>query len=94
MVVTTICFSLTLTFVRYIGTDMPATQAAFIRYLAGAIMLAPFWVPVVRRLLITGKNQTEEAQKIKRKSLGFFILRGAIHSIAVILWFYATMHIQ
>ena len=42
MVVTTICFSLTLTFVRYIGTDMPATQAAFIRYLAGAIMLAPF----------------------------------------------------
>ena len=93
MVVTTICFSLTLTFVRYIGTDMPATQAAFIRYLAGAIMLAPFWVPVVRRLLITGKNQTEEAQKIKRKSLGFFILRGAIHSIAVILWFYATMHI-
>ena len=32
IVLTTICFSLTLTVVRYIGTDMPATQAAFIRY--------------------------------------------------------------
>ena len=63
MVVTTICFSLTLTFVRYIGTDMPATQAAFIRYLLGAIMLAPFWVPVVRRLLITGKGSEDKKKK-------------------------------
>ena len=93
MVLTTICFSLTLTVVRYIGTDMPATQAAFIRYLSGAIMLAPFWLPVMRRLLIDTKNQTSEAIKTKRKSLRFFILRGAIHSIAVILWFYATIHI-
>jgi drug/metabolite transporter (DMT)-like permease len=72
---------------------MPATQAAFIRYLSGAIMLAPFWLPVMRRLLIDTKNQTSEAIKTKRKSLRFFILRGAIHSIAVILWFYATIHI-
>ena len=93
MVLTTICFSATLTVVRYIGTDMPATQAAFIRYLSGAIMLAPFWLPVMRRLLIDTKNQTSEAIKTKRKSLRFFILRGAIHSIAVILWFYATIHI-
>lgn len=93
MVLTTICFSVTLTIVRYIGTDMPATQAAFIRYLSGAIMLAPFWLPVMRRLLIDTKNQTSDAIKTKRKSLRFFILRGAIHSIAVILWFYATIHI-
>ena len=93
MVLTTICFSVTLTVVRYIGTDMPATQAAFIRYLSGAIMLAPFWLPVMRRLLIDTKNQTSEAIKTKRKSLRFFILRGAIHSVAVILWFYATIHI-
>ena len=93
MVLTTICFSLTLTVVRYIGTDMPATQAAFIRYLSGAIMLAPFWVPVMRRLLMDKKSQTSETIRTKRKSLRFFILRGAIHSIAVILWFYATIHI-
>ena len=93
MVLTTICFSVTLTIVRYIGTDMPATQAAFIRYLSGAIMLAPFWLPVMRRLLIDTKNQTSEAIKTKRKSLRFFVLRGAIHSLAVILWFYATIHI-
>ena len=93
MVLTTICFSLTLTVVRYIGTDMPATQAAFIRYLLGAIMLAPFWLPVMQRLLMDTKNQTSEAIKMKRKSLQFFILRRAIHSIAVILWFYATIHI-
>lgn len=93
MVLTTICFSVTLTVVRYIGTDMPATQAAFIRYLSGAIMLAPFWLPVMRRLLIDTKNQPSDALKTKRKSLLFFILRGAIHSIAVILWFYATIHI-
>ena len=93
MVLTTICFSLTLTIVRYIGTDMPATQAAFIRYLLGAFMLAPFWLPVISRLLYSRKNQSKEKLLIKRNSLLFFMLRGAIHSIAVILWFYATIHI-
>ena len=93
MVLTTICFSLTLTIVRYIGTDMPATQAAFIRYLLGAFMLAPFWLPVIRRLLYTQKKQSEEKLLIKRSSLVFFMMRGSIHSIAVILWFYATIHI-
>jgi len=39
------------------------------------------------------KNQTSEAVKTKNKSLKFFILRGAIRSIAVILCFYATIHI-
>ena len=93
MVVTTLCFSITLTVVRYIGTDMPATQAAFIRYLSGAVMLAPFWLPVMRRLLLDNKNQTAKELSVKRKSLGFFILRGSLHSVAVILWFYATIHI-
>ncbi|MDC3311717.1 DMT family transporter [Alphaproteobacteria bacterium] len=93
MVVTTLCFSITLTVVRYIGTDMPATQAAFIRYLSGAVMLAPFWLPVMRRLLFDNKNQTAKELSVKRKSLGFFILRGSLHSVAVILWFYATIHI-
>ena len=69
MVLTTICFSLTLTVVLYIGTDMPATQDAFIGYFFGAIMLTPFWLPVMRRLLMDKKNQTSEAVKTKRKSL-------------------------
>ncbi len=93
MILTTICFSLTLTVVRYIGTDMPPTQAAFIRYFFGTIMLAPFWLPVMRQLLMDKKNQTSEAVKTKSKSLKFFILSGAIHSIAAILWFYATIHV-
>ena len=93
MILTTICFSLTLTVVRYIGTDMPATQAAFIRFFFGAIMLAPFWLPVMRRLLMDKKNQTSEAVKTESKSLKFFILSGAIHNIAAILWFYATIHV-
>ena len=93
MVLTTICFSLTLTIVRYIGTDMPATQAAFIRYLLGAFLLAPFWLPVIRRLLYTEKKQSEKKRLIQRNNLIFFMMRGTIHSIAVILWFYATIHI-
>ena len=68
MVVTTICFSLTLTFVRYIGTDMPATQAAFIRYLAGAIMLAPFWVPVVPIINHRKKPNGRGSEDKKKKS--------------------------
>ena len=56
-------------------------------------MLAPLWITVMRRLLMDKKNQTSEAVKTKNKSLKFFILRGAIRSIAVILCFYATIHI-
>ena len=96
MVLTTLCFSITLTVVRYIGTDMPATQAAFIRYCAGAIMLAPFWFPVLKRLLISRHNpnkQDNDNIAKPRKGLGFFMLRGVMHSFAVILWFYATIHI-
>ena len=59
----------------------------------GAIMLAPLWITVMRRLLMDKKNQTSEAVKTESKSLKFFILSGAIHNIAAILWFYATIHV-
>ena len=67
MVLTTICFSLTLTVVLYIGTDMPATQDAFIGYFFGAIMLTPFWLPVMRRLLMDKKTKHQKQSRRKER---------------------------
>ena len=67
MVLTTICFLLTFTVVRYIRTETPTTQAAFIQYFFGAIMLAPFWLLVMRRLLMDKKTtirKYDEEEKV------------------------------
>lgn len=66
--------------VRYIGSDIPAAEAAFLRYVAGLIMILPF----VRREL--GKG-------ITRATLKIFVFRGVVHSLGVALWFYAMARI-
>src|SRR5690606_6074787 len=40
--------------VRYLGTDLPAAQSAFIRFLYGLAFLAPALVPALRRGLPAG----------------------------------------
>lgn len=62
--------------VRSLGTALPSVEAAFLRFVIGLIFLAPALVAVLRAGLPEGTP---------RLILG----RGALHVIAVTLWFYA-----
>ena len=68
--------------VRLLGSDMPAVQAAFIRYLIGVLLL----LPVLWRM-------RERGFGLRAKSLPWYGLRGVVHGVAVMLWFYAMARI-
>lgn len=76
MLVTGLCFVAVTGIVRYLGTDLPAAQSAFIRFAWGILFLAPSILPLLRTGLPPG-------------TAPLFALRGAAHVVAVILWFYA-----
>lgn len=61
---------------RHLGTDLPTVQSAFLRYVFGVVLVLPALVPVIRAGLPKG-------------SAGMFAARGAVHSLAVVFWFYA-----
>lgn len=62
--------------VRALGTDLPAPQSAFIRFGFGLLFLLPSLWPVLRRGFAPGV-------------LPAYLGRGAVHTVAVVLWFYA-----
>ena len=66
--------------VHYLGTALPTAQTAFIRFVYGLIFLAPALVAVLR----TG---------LPASSLRLIGLRGAFHTLAVILWFFAMARV-
>ncbi len=66
--------------VRYIGSDLPSIQAAFIRYVFGLLLLTP----LIYRLKITWP---------RGRKLALFSARGVTHATAVSLWFYAMARI-
>ena len=66
--------------VRYLGTDLPAAQSAFLRFGFGVMFLLPAMQPVLRGGFGAGL-------------LRLYGWRGVVHSIAVILWFYAMARI-
>ena len=66
--------------VRYLGSDMAAVQAAFIRYLIGVALLLP-WIFHMRWSRIGGGQ------------VRLYFLRGIVHGAAVMLWFYAMARI-
>lgn len=80
MVLTTFCFVAVTGIVRYIGTDIPSSQAAFIRYAFGVVI----FLPMMRRLF--AKPPSLPVMKI-------FVIRGLMHGVAVVLWFYAMARI-
>ncbi|MGJ8621561.1 MAG: DMT family transporter [Yoonia sp.] len=67
--------------VKYIGSDVPAAQAAFLRYVLGLVFLLPMIKPILAAHLTT-----------RQKKL--FWARGVVHSLAVILWFFAMARIS
>lgn len=66
--------------VRYLGTDLPAAQSAFLRFAWSFLFLAPSLVMLLRAGLPPGVWPL----------VGW---RGVVHSAAVILWFFAMARI-
>ena len=65
MITATILFVLVTAIVRYIGNEIPASQAAFIRYVIGTIILLPFIIPLIKNL-------------IKKRDLIIYVIRGGL----------------
>jgi drug/metabolite transporter (DMT)-like permease len=80
MVLTGILFVSVTGIVRYLGSDMPAIEAAFLRYAIGLALVTPVLLRMVRNP--PGKDDMK-----------LYIFRGGVHGIAVILWFYAMARI-
>lgn len=66
--------------VRYLGTDLPAAQSAFIRFGIGVMMLAPMLVQVFKKGFAPG-------------AMRLILGRGVVHCGAVLFWFYAMARI-
>jgi len=80
MLASGLCFVAVTGIVRYLGTDLPTAQSAFIRFAFGGLFLLPVLIPILRDGFAQG-------------SLPLFGLRGAVHAAAVICWFYAMARI-
>ena len=80
MMTTGLMFVAVTAIVKHIGTDVPAAQAAFLRYLLGLVFL----IPMIRPIL---------AARLTRRQLWLFWVRGLAHTLAVILWFFAMARI-
>lgn len=80
MIVTGMAFVAVTALVKLLGTRIPAVESAFLRYLLGLV----FVVPLLGRL---------GGAVMDRASLRMFAWRGAAHSVAVGMWFYAMTRI-
>jgi len=80
MFLTGLCFVGVTVTVRYVGSGVPAAEAAFIRYLVGTLLLVPVFLQGYKRFHATGAVQ-------------MMLWRGIAHGFGVILWFYAMAHI-
>ncbi len=80
MIVTGLCFVAVTALVKTLGGRVPAAESAFLRYVIGLVFLVPVW----RELM---------AVRLTPRQKKLFGLRGLVHSLGVILWFYAMTRI-
>ena len=80
MVLTTLLFVGVTGMVRHVGTNLPSVESAFIRYAFGVVILLPVMGALIRR-------------PPSRQSMKLYFVRGVLHGLAVILWFYAMARI-
>lgn len=76
MVLTGLFFVSVIVVVRHLGDEVPPAQAAFLRYLIGLVFVLPALGPILRA-------------RFDGRTLAVFSLRGFLHAIGVIAWFYA-----
>lgn len=80
MVLTGAMFVAVTAIVKHVGDRVPAPEAAFLRYLLGLVFILPL-LGVLRR------------EGMTRGALALYTARGAAHTVAVMLWFYAMTQI-
>ena len=80
MVVTTLLFAIVTGIVRYIGSDIPAPVAAFVRYTISTI----FFIPLIVKMFFLERNKSNKR---------VYWARGLAHGFGVILWFFAMARI-
>jgi drug/metabolite transporter (DMT)-like permease len=80
MAITGLMFVAVTAIVKYVGSDLPAAQGAFLRYLLGLVFVIPMIGPM-------------RAAHLDRRQLMLFGIRGVVHTLAVILWFFAMSRI-
>ena len=80
MVLTGILFVFVTGIVRHLGSDMPAIEAAFIRYAIGLALITP--------VLLKQRPKLPRGRK-----MAMFAVRGLVHGAAVMLWFFAMARI-
>lgn len=80
MVLTGLLFVAVTGIVRHLGSDLPAVEAAFIRYAFGLVLV----LPVLLRL----------GSRIPRgRAMTLCVVRGLVHGGGVMLWFFAMARI-
>lgn len=80
MLVTGLAFVAVTAIVKHIGGGVPPAEAAFLRYALGLVFLIPMLRPLIKA-------------NLQRRQIILFGWRGAVHSIGVILWFFAMTKI-
>ncbi len=80
MLATGLSFVAVTAIVKHGAQDLPAAQSAFLRYVLGLVFLVPMIGPMRRAHLTTRQYR-------------LFAMRGAAHTIGVILWFFAMTRI-
>ncbi|WP_375228448.1 DMT family transporter [Roseobacter sp. S98] len=80
MLVTGLCFIAVTALVKYIGPRLPPVEMAFLRYLLGLVFLLP------------ALGALCEA-RLSPRQWRLFTLRGVMHGLGVMLWFYAMVRI-
>jgi drug/metabolite transporter (DMT)-like permease len=80
MAVAGLCFVAVTAIVKTLGERIPAAESAFLRYVIGLVFLIPVWRELMA-VRLTGRQKK------------LFALRGFVHSLGVILWFYAMTRI-
>lgn len=80
MLVTGLNFVAVTALVKHVGSAIPAAEAAFLRYALGLAFLIPMIPPIIRA-------------RLSARQLRMFGLRGFVHTLAVILWFFAMARI-
>ncbi|WP_380053417.1 DMT family transporter [Falsihalocynthiibacter sp. SS001] len=70
--------------VKIVGNDIPAAESAFLRYLLGLVFLLPM-LPALKSAWTSGA--------LDRNGIALFSLRGFVHALGVIAWFYAMTQI-
>ncbi len=81
MLTTGLCFVGVTALVKVLDGQVPAAEAAFLRYLMGLVFL----IPVVGALKRT---------RLSRDALVWFSVRGVAHTLGVVLWFYSMSRIS